>query len=137
MPEILNFHAFCLSQAERLIGAFPEMRFIPASGMNEIANWLEAKSAGDRAKAAALITEVTEFEQIPKISDMNAVWNRLFPPPERKADPHCEACSGTGFRFVERGGATGVARCTCGLPPAADARLEYPAVKLGIRKGML
>lgn len=117
-PQIKTFREFCHDQIQRLPGAFPDMRFYQAGAMDELVNWLEAKAAGNEERAAAVITEVTEFENIPSIAQLNQVWDRLFPRESRPVNYSCERCSGTGFEIVEGTYGSGARRCRsgCGVP---------------------
>jgi hypothetical protein len=108
-----SFREYCVVQIERLGGAFPDFRFYKAGAVEELVNWLESKAAGDKAKATGLITEVCEFENLPKIADLNAVWRRLFPPVESSERLRCQICNGTGWEEVAVNGYTGVRRCQC------------------------
>lgn len=115
-----DFRTFCMYQIERLTGAFPDMRFYKAAALEELANWLEAKAKGDEHRAAELVTEVTEFAEIPSISAMNAVWARMFPPPIHEAKANCADCDGTGWVMVKCDGGEAAKRCKCGPPPSSD-----------------
>jgi hypothetical protein len=126
MPQLLTqpekFRDFCQEQIERLGGAFPEYRFIREGGVSELVNWLEAKAEGSEERAENFITEICEFEEMPGIATMNAVWLRLFPPPVKHAPLECEHCQGTGWEIVRRGDVEGVKRCRCGgMPRGAEA----------------
>lgn len=116
-----TFRDYCAYQIERLGGAFPEFRFYKSGAIEELVNWLDAKASGNRERASALVTEATEFSQLPSLADLSTIWFRLFPPPAvREASPDCPHCSGAGWIIVTRNGCDGADRCTCGAPPAAD-----------------
>lgn len=121
--KVQTFREFCEDQIQRLPGAFPDMRFYQSGAMGELVNWLEAKSAGNEERAIAVITEVTEFETIPSIAQLNQVWDRIFPRESRPANFGCQDCNGTGWETLtalDRFGTVveGARRCRsgCGVP---------------------
>jgi hypothetical protein len=116
--ELVSFRDYCASQIDRLGGAFPDFRFYKPGAVEELANWLEARANGDRARASQLITEATEFADIPSIADLNAIWYRLFPAQTREPNPNCPHCGGSGWEVITRGGAEGVIACPnkCPVP---------------------
>lgn len=127
-PKSQTFREFCEDQIQRLPGAFPDMRFYQPGAIKELVNWLEAKAGGNEERAAAVITEVTEFESIPSIAQLNQVWDRMFPQQEKRVNHECEHCNGTGWESVtalDRFGAvvSGARRCRsgCGVPALAVA----------------
>lgn len=120
MPE-QTFRDYCTYQIERLGGAFPDFRFYKSGAFEELVNWLDARAAGNRGRASALITEATELSQLPSIADLSVIWLRLFPPPPpREASPDCPHCNGSGWVIVTRNNCDGADRCACGVPPVAD-----------------
>lgn len=115
MEKQPEFRDYCADQIERLGGAFPEMRFYKRGAIEELVNWIEAKAAGDEAKAAGVITEACELSEIPKIADLNAIWTRLYVAPGIViASPDCQYCSGSGFEIIERRGIEAARKCRCG-----------------------
>lgn len=99
MKKAEDWHNFCVDQIDRLGGAFPDFRFYKVGAVDELVAWLETKAAGDKQNAMTFITEVTEFENLPRIADLNALWRRLNPKPE-EVRKDCARCQGSGFVTV-------------------------------------
>ena len=72
------------------------------------AAWARDFEPGSHIKA--VIDECVEFSTPPGLSDIKAVWYRLYPPVS--SHERCEHCNGTGYRIVKRGGVEGAARCS-------------------------
>jgi hypothetical protein len=72
-----------------------------------VAKWIVEHPGA--AKIKACIDECVEFPTPPSLSDIKAVWYRLYPP--ACAHEKCEACGGTGWKIVNRNGVEGAARC--------------------------
>ena len=100
MTKSEDWHNFCVDQIDRMGGAFPDFRFYKQPAIDELVAWLETKANGDKQAAMTFVTEVTEFENLPKISDLNALWRRLNPKPE-EVRKDCHRCQGSGFVQVE------------------------------------
>ena len=123
----MTFNAFVSEQIARL-EAIPGFQ-MGDGGRKELVNWLSDQGATsvDRAKyirsnaaeflrdsdlcqrIKAVIDECVEFSTPPGLSDIKAVWYRLYPPVS--SHERCAACNGTGYRIVERGGVEGAVRC--------------------------
>ena len=136
MTKQQQFHDFCIEQIDRLGGAFPDFRFYKPAAVDELVAWLESKAAGDKQNAMVFITEVTQFENLPRIADLNALWGRLHAPPQRPvASAVCPFCTGTGWEdregVLKRGIFAGesftfAVRCRCGgMPPTVDPTVKY------------
>ena len=125
----MTFNAFVSEQIARL-EAIPGFQ-MGDGGRKELArDWLsgsrshfgrsrEVHTAGNAAeflrdsdlcqRIKAVIDECVEFSTPPGLSDIKAVWYRLYPPVS--SHERCAACNGTGYRIVERGGVEGAVRC--------------------------
>jgi hypothetical protein len=124
----MTFNAFVSDQIARL-EAIPGFQ-MGDGGRKELAGWLSDQGGAplDRAKYVrhsaaeflrdsdlcrrikAVIDECVEFSTPPGLSDIKAVWYRLYPPVS--SHERCEHCNGTGYRIVKRGGVEGAARCS-------------------------
>jgi hypothetical protein len=117
-----NFHDFCKDQIERL-GSFPDFRFYKQSAIDELTAWLEEHAAGSKANATVFITEVTQWENLPKISDLNSLWRQMFPKPE-DVRRDCERCGGSGWIEVQgKFGLSAAYQCHHGPVSDADRRM--------------
>lgn len=99
-----QFHDFCEAQIERLGGAFPDFRFTKSGALQELAAWLEDHAKGDRSRATAFITSVTEFANMPTIAELNKLWYQMWPNVDtvkREAREKCQRCGGTGWITVQ------------------------------------
>lgn len=119
MTKAEDWHRFCQDQIERMGGAFPDFRFYKQGAVDELVSWLETKAKGDKQDAMVFVTELTEFENLPKLAEMNALWKRLFPTPS-EARRECSRCDGTGYVQVD--GPFGLsAAYPCTHQPETDA----------------
>lgn len=122
----MTFNEFVNDQVSRL-EAIPEFQ-MGDGGRKELAAWLMEVSGGNRMskmvysgaahwlrehggaqRIKAVIDECVEFTAPPGLADVKAVWYRMHPPQSSHA--RCEACRGTGYVIVERGGIEGAAKC--------------------------
>ncbi len=122
----MTFRKFVIEQVARLT-AFESFARLPEDGKREFVNVLTDKAGEPRGRdrsaldwldeipaqrVRAVVNECLEFEAMPTLADMRAVWLRLFPPLS-KLSKDCPDCAGTGWKIVERNGIEGAARCEC------------------------
>jgi hypothetical protein len=123
----MTFNRFLNEQIDRM-DAVPGFQMSDA-GRKELALWLadQGSTPLDRRKfergcvaeflrdsdlcrrIKATLDECVEFTTPPGLSDIKAVWYRLYPP--SRSHERCAVCDGTGYVIVRRGDAEGAKRC--------------------------
>ena len=123
MSKKQEFHDFCEAQIDRLGGAFPDFRFTKMGAIQELVVWLEDHAKGDKSRAVAFITSVTEFANMPTIAELNKHWYGMFPNKDtaaREAREECSRCNGTGW--IEVAGPFGMSSAyPCSHQPESEA----------------
>jgi hypothetical protein len=124
-----EFRNFCADQLERLGGAFPKFGLYSSATKTELVSWMESKAHGNRERVVALITEVSEFDNLPTLADLNRIWLRMFPVSFRQPNRDCGECHGFGFKItLRRFDISGASRCpnACPVPTGGEGGSAAP-----------
>lgn len=95
-----EFWRFCVEECYRL-GTFPSYRFLAKEAKRSYCEWFYQKAQGDAQKVKCLIDElINRYAKIPMISELGAIWLRMFPVIHERPAVICDVCQGTGYQNV-------------------------------------
>lgn len=134
----MTFKRFVADQTARL-SAFEAFARMPEDGKKGFVELLFEKASEpsprrDRSeidwysdepgrRVCTVIRECLEFENVPSLADIRAVWNRLYPA-ARQVSPDCTRCAGSGWVTIAGPFGTSAAYpCTHQPESEADRRM--------------